>query len=303
MLSKKSLIAGLVLIGSYSVLLWLLVHSLPDVRPLNDSHYNMTLTVRDENGKQIPFILGPRNPGWTPLSEIPPDLQRAVVVAEDDTFYHHHGFNVAAIRDALWENIKRRRPVRGGSTITQQLAKNLYLSKKKSLERKLKEAVIAWKLERHLDKDRILELYLNIIEWGPEVYGVEEAGWYYFRKFPADLDFFESVLLAAIIPSPKRYDPLRYPERALERYKTVLSLMLTSKLITADQYVIACAVQLYVDPLDHTLYIGPLWEEEKEGERGEQESMTSGSMSHVISGNKPEAGLHPRKNPLAADVW
>jgi monofunctional biosynthetic peptidoglycan transglycosylase len=276
MLSKKSLIAGLVLIGSYSVLLWLLVHSLPDVRPLKDPSYNMMLMVRDGNGKRIPFILGPRNPGWTPLSEIPPDLQRAVVVAEDDTFYHHHGFNVAAIRDALWENIKRRRPVRGGSTITQQLAKNLYLSKKKSLERKLKEAVIAWKLERHLDKDRILELYLNIIEWGPGVYGVEEASWHYFRKFPADLDFFESVLLAAIIPSPKRYDPFRYPERALERYKTVLSLMLTSKLITADQYMIACAVQLYVDPLDHTLYIGPLWEEDKEGARGERESMTSG---------------------------
>jgi monofunctional biosynthetic peptidoglycan transglycosylase len=278
-LSKKTLIAGLVLIGSYSVLLWLLVHSLPDVRPLINTHYNMTLTVRDEDGKQIPFILGPRNPLWTPLSEIPPDLQWAVIVAEDDTFYHHNGFNFTAIRDALWENIKRRKPVRGGSTITQQLAKNLYLSKKKSLERKLKEAVIAWKLERHLDKDRILELYLNIIEWGPGVFGVEEASWHYFRKPPADLNFFECVLLAAIIPSPQRYNPIRYPERALDRYKTVLSLMLISKLITADQYVIADAVQLNVDPLDHTLYIGPLGKEEKEGESGdssEQENMTFG---------------------------
>jgi monofunctional biosynthetic peptidoglycan transglycosylase len=280
MLSKKTLIVGLGLVGSYSVLLWLLVHSLPDVRPLKDTYYNMTLTVRDENGRQIPFILGPRNPLWAPLSEIPTNLQWAVVVAEDDTFYHHNGFNFAEIRDALWEDIKRRQLVRGGSTITQQLAKNLYLSKKKSLERKLKEAVIAWKLERHLDKDRILELYLNIIEWGPGVYGVEEASWHYFHKPPADLNFFECVLLAAIIPSPQRYNPLRYPERALERYRTVLSLMLTSKLISADQYEIACAVGLCVDPLDRTLYIVPLREEEKgdEGEErgGEQRSMTSG---------------------------
>jgi monofunctional biosynthetic peptidoglycan transglycosylase len=271
MFSQKNLIAGLVLIGSYSVLVWFLVHSLPDVRPLKNPHYNRTLLVRDGNGKQIPFIVGLKNPQWTPLSVIPPDLQFAVVVAEDDTFYHHNGFNVSAIRDALWENIKRRKPVRGGSTITQQLAKNLYLSKKKSLVRKVKEAVITWKLERHLSKNRILELYLNVIEWGPGVYGIEAASWHYFRKLPADLNFFESVLLAAIIPSPQRYNPLRYPKRALERYKTVLSLMLTSKLITADQYEIACAVQLYVDPLDTIHLIFPQWEQEEGGQEGGEE--------------------------------
>ena len=277
---KKKLIVGLILIGSYCTLLWFLAQSLPDVRPLKNPQYNMTLIVRDGNGKKIPLILGPRNPRWTPLSQIPLNLQWALIVAEDDTFYHHNGFNVSAIRDALWEDIKKWEPVRGGSTITQQLAKNLYLSKKKSLARKLTEAAIAWKLERHLSKNRILELYCNIIEWGPGVYGVEAASWHYFRKLPADLNFFESVLLAAIIPSPQRYNPLRYSGRALERYKTVLSLMLTSKLITADQYEIASAVQLFVDPFDHTLYIIPQWEEEQEGEReerGEQESATSDS--------------------------
>ena len=142
----------------------------------------------------------------------------------------------------------------------------------------MKEAVITYKLERHLSKKRILELYVNVIEWGPGVYGAGEACRYYFRKSPADLNFFESVLLAAIIPSPTLYNPYRYPERALKRYRKVLSLMLISKLITAEQYEIASAVQLHVDPLDNALFILPVWEEEEiggsEGDGGKEESET-----------------------------
>ena len=269
---KHPFIGGLILIASWSALVWVIARSLPDVRPLKNPQYTMTLMVRDATGKKVPFLVGPRNPFWTPFSRIPSALQWAVIVAEDDTFYHHNGFNFAAMRDALWENIKRRKPVRGGSTITQQLAKNLYLSRDKSLSRKLKEAVITCKLERHLIKNRIIELYVNVIEWGPGVYGLGAASWEYFRKSPADLNFFESVLLAAIIPSPTLYNPHRYPERALRRYKKVLSLMLTSKLITADVYEIASAVQLHVDPLDNTLFIFPLWEEGKTGGRkGDEE--------------------------------
>ena len=269
---KHPFIGGLILIASWSALVWVIARSLPDVRPLKNPQYTMTLMVRDATGKKVPFLVGPRNPFWTPFSRIPSALQWAVIVAEDDTFYHHNGFNFAAMRDALWENIKRRKPVRGGSTITQQLAKNLYLSRDKSLSRKLKEAVITCKLERHLIKNRIIELYVNVIEWGPGVYGLGAASWEYFRKSPADLNFFESVLLAAIIPSPTLYNPHRYPERALKRYKKVLSLMLTSKLITADVYEIASAVQLHVDPLDNTLFIFPLWEEGKTGGRkGDEE--------------------------------
>jgi monofunctional biosynthetic peptidoglycan transglycosylase len=277
---KHHFITSLILIASWSALIWVIARSLPDVRPLKNPQFTITLMVRDATGKKLPFVVGPRNPHWTPLAQIPPALQWAVIVAEDDTFYQHNGFNVSAMRDALWENIKRRRPVRGGSTITQQLAKNLYLSREKSLSRKLKEALITCKLERHLSKNRIIELYVNVIEWGQGIYGVEAASWHYFRESPADLNFFESVLLAAIIPSPTLYNPHRYPERALKRYKKVLSLMLISKLITADVYEIACAVQLYVDPLDHTLRIGPQWEEEQEGAseaKGEQESVTSDS--------------------------
>jgi monofunctional biosynthetic peptidoglycan transglycosylase len=255
---KHHLIAVFVLIASWSTLVWVFVRSLPDVRPLKNPRYNMTLMVRDAKGKKVPFIVGQRNPHWTPLLQIPPALQWGVIVAEDDTFYEHDGFNFAAMRDALWEDIRQRKFVRGGSTITQQLAKNLYLSREKSLERKLKEAVITCKLERHLSKKRVLELYLNLIELSPGIYGVGAASQHYFHKSPGDLDFFESVLLAAIIPSPRRYNPLRYPERALERYKTVVGLMYKSKFITLDQYEIASAVQLYADPVDDTVNIVPL---------------------------------------------
>ena len=274
---KHPFIGGLILIASWSALVWVIARSLPDVRPLKNPQYTMTLMVRDATGKKVPFVVGLRNPYWTPFSRIPFALQWAIIVAEDDTFYHHNGFNFAAMRDALWENIKRRKPVRGGSTITQQLAKNLYLSRDKSLSRKLKEAVITCKLERHLIKNRIIELYVNVIEWGPGVYGLGVASWEYFRKSPADLNFFESVLLAAIIPSPTLYNPHRYPERALMRYKKVLTLMLTSKLITDYQYEIASAVQLHVDPLDNTLFFLPLGEEEvakdRAGHEGNEENV------------------------------
>ena len=268
---KHPFIAGLILIALCSALVWVIARSLPDVRPLKNPLNTMTLMVRDATGKQVPFVVGLRNPYWTSFSRIPIALQWAIIVAEDDTFYYHNGFNFAAMRDALWENIKRRKTVRGGSTITQQLAKNLYLSREKSLSRKLKEAVITSQLERHLSKNRIIELYVNVIEWGPGVYGVGAASWHYFHKFPADLNFFESVLLAAIIPSPTLYNPHRYPERALMRYKKVLTLMLTSKLITDDQYEIASAVQLHVDPLDNTLFFLPLGEEEETEDRAGNE--------------------------------
>ncbi len=261
---KGSYIAYGILIILLCILIRLLISPLPDVRPLKNPRHNMALTMRDWQDKKVPFMLGPRNPHWTPLSQIPPTFTWAVIVAEDDTFYQHNGFNFSAMKDALWEDIKRRRPVRGGSTITQQLAKNLYLSKRKSLSRKFKEAAIAWRLERHLSKNRILELYLNVIEWGPGVYGIGEGSWHYFRKHPSELTFYEGVLLAAIIPSPKRYDPLRHPQRAMERYQKILALMHAAKLITFDQYELACTVEIKQDPWDQSLSISPVWKDKEE---------------------------------------
>lgn len=141
---------------------------------------------------------------WTPIEKISPYLRRAVIAAEDDAFYEHEGYNWEAIKKAAKYDWKKKRFARGASTITQQLARNLFLSKSKNPFRKLKEFLIALKLERELTKDRILELYLNVVEWGPGVYGAEAASQYYFKHSAAKLSPGEAAYLASILPNPKK---------------------------------------------------------------------------------------------------
>lgn len=162
---------------------------------------------------------------WVPLSRISPHLKRAVIVAEDARFYSHEGFDWEGMRFALMRNWKKGEMYRGGSTITQQLAKNLYLSPKKNILRKLREAMIARELERHLSKGRILELYLNIVEWGHHVYGAEAAARHHFHKSAAWLTREESALLAAMLPSPRQYDPIRMTRFLEKRQQWILKHM------------------------------------------------------------------------------
>lgn len=144
---------------------------------------------------------------WVPLSRISRNLVNAVIVAEDGTFYSHNGFDWYEVQASIQKNIDKRKAARGASTITQQLAKNLYLSTSKDPVRKLKEAVITLLLENTLSKDRILEIYLNVIEWGRGIFGVEAAARAYFGKSAARLTVDEATRLAAVIPSPLRYRP------------------------------------------------------------------------------------------------
>jgi monofunctional biosynthetic peptidoglycan transglycosylase len=144
---------------------------------------------------------------WVPLARISRSLQRAVVVAEDGTFFEHGGIDWFEVRASFAKNWEKKRFARGASTITQQLAKNLYLSTSKDPLRKAKEVVITLLLERHLTKNRILELYLNIIEWGPGVFGAEAAAGSYFGKSAAGLSPSEAARMAAVIPSPLRHRP------------------------------------------------------------------------------------------------
>lgn len=144
---------------------------------------------------------------WVPLSKIPKHLRMAVLVAEDGAFYSHDGVDWHEVWEALENNWEEGRIARGGSTITQQLAKNLFLSTSKDPIRKLKELLITWMLESQLTKKRILELYLNVIEWGPGVFGVEAAAQRYFHKSAAQLTLMEGVRLAAVIPRPLRHRP------------------------------------------------------------------------------------------------
>ncbi|HSP94621.1 MAG TPA: monofunctional biosynthetic peptidoglycan transglycosylase [Thermoanaerobaculia bacterium] len=164
---------------------------------------------------------------WTPvpLSRISRSLPLAVVAAEDARFYEHNGVDWEAVRGALEKDWESRNLRHGASTITQQLAKNLYLSPKRTPWRKLREWAIARRLEAGLTKRRILELYLNLVELGPRTFGAEAAARRYFGKSASDLSDLEAATLAAVIPSPRIYDPVRHPQRVARRAQRILRWM------------------------------------------------------------------------------
>lgn len=140
---------------------------------------------------------------WVRLKDIPEDLVHAVIVSEDGTFWSNHGFDWFELKESLGRDLDEGRPVRGASTITQQLVKNLFLSPSKNPLRKMKEWILTWWMDRTLSKSRILEIYLNVIEWGNGIYGVEAASWYHFGKPAELLSKDEAARLAAIIPDPR----------------------------------------------------------------------------------------------------
>ena len=144
---------------------------------------------------------------WRELDQISPNLRRAVVVAEDSSFWEHQGFDWESLRAAWEKNRAQGNYTVGGSTITQQLAKNLYLSPSKSLTRKAREAILAWRLERNLSKARILELYLNVVEWDEGVFGAEAAALNYYKTSVTSLSRQQAATLAALLPGPLMRDP------------------------------------------------------------------------------------------------
>ena len=160
-----------------------------------------------------------------PLSRISRSLPLAVVAAEDARFYEHRGVDWEAVRGAMEKDWESRNLRHGASTITQQLAKNLYLSPRRTPWRKLREWAIARRLEAKLTKQRILELYLNVVELGPRTFGAEAASRRYFGKPASSLSDLEAATLAAIIPSPRLYDPVRHPERVARRARRILRWM------------------------------------------------------------------------------
>jgi len=164
---------------------------------------------------------------WTPvpLSRIAPELQRAVIVAEDARFFEHDGVDWDAMRGAMERNWEKGGLKVGGSTITQQLAKNLYLSPARTPWRKLREILIARRLERDLSKKRILELYLNVIEFGRRTFGVEAGAQRYFGESAKSLSREQAATLAAIIPSPRIYDPTKHADRVRRRAEWILKWM------------------------------------------------------------------------------
>lgn len=162
---------------------------------------------------------------WVPLQGISVSLREAVLIAEDDKFWHHEGFDVEALQRALEEDIKNKKFKSGGSTITQQLAKNLYLTPSKNPLRKLKEAVLAWRLERSLSKARILEIYLNVAQWGEHIFGVEMASRHYYGKRASELTPWESARLASVLPNPKKYSPTGNSRYVEYRSRIIYNIM------------------------------------------------------------------------------
>ena len=208
------------------VLLAYLYLTLPDVRGLKTSNPTTTafIDLRERearaNGKP------PRRlQRWVAYSHVSQDLKRAVLVAEDAAFWQHEGVDVEQLQESLEKDWTHMQFARGGSTITQQLAKNLYLSPSKNPLRKLRELIIARRLEAELKKARIFELYLNVIEWGDGIYGVEAASRVYFQLAAAELGPTESAMLAAAIVNPRVLNPARPSSRLIRRQELILRRM------------------------------------------------------------------------------
>lgn len=171
---------------------------------------------------------------WVPLSSISPYLVKAVLISEDDKFWSHEGFDYEAIKKAIEKDIKAGKFKFGGSTISQQLAKNLYLSPAKNPSRKLREAIITWKLERVLTKKRILELYLNVAEWGEGIFGIEAASRHYYGKHASELGPEEAARLVAVLPNPRRFNPLGDSRYVTKRSDLIYSIMVRRGIIVPE---------------------------------------------------------------------
>jgi monofunctional glycosyltransferase len=221
----------------YAIYIGIALYRLPSIASLADRRMNLTVQVKDWQGKLHPFVVGPENQWWTPSDSIPSEMEWAVIVAEDATFYSHEGIDVKAIKDAIKYDLEKKRFARGASTITQQTAKNLFLTREKTVIRKIEEIYLAKRMEQVLTKGRILELYLNIVELGPMVYGIGHGAHFYFNKPASDLTPRECAFLAAMLPGPQKvYNPYRHLDRVLRRSEMVLRLLRQRGVLSEVEY-------------------------------------------------------------------
>jgi hypothetical protein len=198
----------------------------------------VNVRVSGARGTGMTWPLGPSNPDYRTLEKISRHVRSAFIVAEDSRFFHHRGFDGPQLRRAFLSNLKEGRLLRGASTISQQLVKNTILDHERSLSRKLQEAVLTWRLEQVVPKNRILELYLNVVEMGPGIYGVTQAARHYFGKLPSALSPLQAAHLAALTPSPRHLaQRLRDGDPGpawFERVRMLLRMMRRSGAITTE---------------------------------------------------------------------
>jgi penicillin-binding protein 1A len=209
--------------------------NLPDVRVLRSYAPTETTHIYDIKGKLIASLHGEANREVVPLDKISPHLKRAVIAIEDSHFYQHHGVNPGAVVRAFRANWSEGRTVEGGSTLTMQLVKNLFLNPKQAFSRKLAESVLSMRVEQIFTKDQILEMYLNQVYWGHNTYGAETAAQSYFGKPAADLTLAESAMMAGLIQAPENLSPFVNLKAAKQRQQEVLNRMVDLKWITPSE--------------------------------------------------------------------
>ncbi|MEM1168304.1 MAG: penicillin-binding protein 1A [Cyanobacteria bacterium P01_H01_bin.35] len=252
-LFSRKLWLGLGLIGISSIVIYggwqwrKLNQSLPEIADISSYSRDGTLTIKAADGKIIQQT-GPATREKIKLEDIPTALVQAFIAIEDRRFYEHRGVDYRGIIRAFTYNLIARDVIQGGSTITQQLARMVFLDMEQTIWRKLREAMLAWKMEKELSKEEILELYLNIVYLGSGAYGVTDAAWVYFSKPVSGLTLAEMATLAGLPPAPSQYSPLVNPEAAKRRRNLVLAEMQKAGLISDERAKIAIAKPMEVQP-------------------------------------------------------
>jgi len=252
----RILLAGLVLImGSVLYIFW----DMPSINSLPDTYQIPSIRITDRNGHLLYEILaetGGRNTVLAP-ENLPQCLKDATIAVEDKNFYANPGIDITGILRSLWINIRGGETLAGGSTITQQVARNLLMDQEerteRTLRRKLREADLAWQMTRRLSKDEILALYLNQINYGGMAYGVEAASQTYFGKPASELLLPECALIAGLPQAPGAYNPFTNPELAKERQRVVLGLMQTHGYLTQEERLSAEATPLSFNPTPYPI--------------------------------------------------
>ncbi|OGP21785.1 MAG: monofunctional biosynthetic peptidoglycan transglycosylase [Deltaproteobacteria bacterium GWA2_55_10] len=220
---------------------------------------------------------------WVPYSRISPYMAKAVIIAEDDKFWSHEGFDVEAMQKAIEKDLKAGKFKAGGSTISQQLAKNLYLSPAKSPIRKIREAIITWKLERTLSKRRILELYLNVAEWGEGIFGVEAAARHHFGKSAAELSPMEAARLAAVLPNPRRLNASGSQGYVERRSNVIYNIMVRRGFVIPEFEEVQAEAAADVVPAEQST--------------DEAQPSVPGAPLEVDDGSAPPADAAPQQEP------
>ena len=193
--------------------------------------------------KMHKVYLCPGSKDYVGFNNISKNLKNALITSEDGNFYGHNGFDFEEMKESFRKNLEMKTYVRGGSTLTQQLAKNMFLTSEKTILRKIKEAAITYQLETNLSKNEILERYLNVVEFGANLYGVKAASEYYFKKAPANLTVLESAFLTLLLPNPKKY-AVSFQKRELTKFakgriNQIINRLVDFHKITTDAYLVA----------------------------------------------------------------